>query len=95
MQIERAEYRLNMCYPECHFVIDGIDGGFTTGNKLSIRKHGYVFLGSNFSDVVEPVEIEGIEMRGMTNAPAVLWLFDRFIADTLSDRFTPGPVALD
>ncbi len=95
MQIERAEYRLNMGYPECHLVIDGIDGAFSTDNKKSIRDRGYVFLGPAFNDVVEPVEIKGIEMRGMTNDPAVLRLFDQFIDDLQTDRFTPGLVAVD
>ncbi len=102
MEIRSARYVVNAGYPELHLDIDGLEAVLATDNKRSIRELGYVFLGDEFAGLVPNVVIppdpadDRAEMvlRGYTDNPAVLRVFDRFIADCSSGAFAPGSVSL-
>lgn len=73
--------------------------------KPMIRKAGYVFLGPAFEETLPVIRLDGrnlppsesfesITLRGYTNDPIMLRLFDEFRAAVFDGSWTPGDVSI-
>lgn len=74
----------------------------TENQKRTWTEMGFVFLGAEFEDSVEPIRVPADEddgrpattLRGYTHNPLVSTLYKRFLDDQAKDRFVEGRVAM-
>lgn len=93
IEVNSARYAYKQGYPQLYITFtDGRSAILTTdATKPVIRARGFVHLGGQFEDL--PVlQIEGTTLRGFTNNPDVLRLFDDYVAAVNAGTFRPGKI---
>ncbi|NHC36898.1 hypothetical protein [Scytonema millei] len=92
MRIENPRYVLNQGHPELHFELLGRTAQLSTETKPTLNKAGIVSLGSDFDDLVPPIELNGTVLRGCTNNPEIFRLYDQFGHAVMNRTFKPGAI---
>lgn len=93
LEVTSARYKYNQGYPQLRLgFADGRSAILTSySTKSTMRERGFVYLGGEFEDL-PTLSVGGSTLRGFTNNPTVLRLFDDYVAATRAGTFRPGQI---
>lgn len=92
MQITNPRYVQTGGYPILELDLDGRTARITLEQKPTLYQAGLIFLGADWEEAVPEIEFQGTTLRGFTNDPAILTLYDQFGEAVMSGTFRPGSI---
>jgi hypothetical protein len=92
MQIRNPRYVSDQGYPVLEVEIEGRLARIPLEQKPIAYEAGIIFVGSEFESILPAIVFNSLTLRGCTNDPEILRLYDEFGQAVEEGRFEPGPV---
>ena len=92
MEIRNPRYVQDQGYSVLEVEINGRLARIFLEQKPTLYEAGIIFLGGEFESVLPAIVFGSLTLRGFTNDPEILRLYDEFGQAVEEGRFEPGPV---